>query len=43
MSGAGAGDIIEYPDGDGVAVTVTASSSGTVALRGQGVALTGQK
>jgi hypothetical protein len=42
MPVSGVGDLIEYDEGDGVAVEVTASSAGNVALRGQGVALTGQ-
>lgn len=38
----GAGDLIEYTPGDGVGVEVTANSNGNVALRGQGVAISGE-
>lgn len=38
----GAGDLIEYTPGDGVGVEVTADANGDVALRGQGVELTGE-
>lgn len=42
MPATGAGDLVEYTPGDGVAVEVTADASGNVALRGEMVEITGE-